>query len=553
MPRSSPAPVQQEFLFVNASKSAKSSRQGRRNARSFVMQKARRERPWSTSKNALKRRKKCSKSTSPGSVHTDVSHTSSMTHTPSPRISEKRHDYSAQLTPSRCESLQTQNCVDCRIFPCTPGYFLCHGCLLLQPPVVVKGVNNRLFDPFGTGPVHMDVRSSDLISYYVAEMAPSTIAVDLRHKCQLQRSEWFAMALQNVGFMHSLLCTAALHMYIVGRCPMDTVIYHKAQAIAAVNAAISHSDPSIGISDATIGTVFCLLCVEEALLLPFLMEGGGKEQLDQREIHLNGLRRMLQLRGGLLELRSNRILQAFILWHSAAHAVGSFETPYIYIDAPIDKASLPHHPSGYRPKTSAHLLTLCAQAQVTESLIDLTNRTLVLIADLNSWFSDAHSTLDPLDLQNYSCILECLLLDWIRVDGTTTSALEDALCLALLILTVRVTEALQRRCDPHPLHNVAGKRLQIALNATSLHEWNHCADLLLWILSMGAISAEGSSDLDWYVHQLSVACLRFEVCAANSLLRRLHLCGWVCFKLDDAVYGLWDRVLDLRLEDQQSA
>jgi hypothetical protein len=47
---------QQDFLLVDASKSTKSSRQERRNARSFVMQRARRERPWSTSKHATKQK-----------------------------------------------------------------------------------------------------------------------------------------------------------------------------------------------------------------------------------------------------------------------------------------------------------------------------------------------------------------------------------------------------------------------------------------------------------------------------------------------------------------
>jgi hypothetical protein len=128
------------------------------------------------------------------------------------------------------------------------------------------------------------------------------------------RSEWFGTALNNAGFMHSLLCTAALHMYVVGRCPIATVFYHKTKAIEAINAAISDPDLSLGISDANIGAVFNLLCVEESLLNPFFKQEAGEGQLNQREIHLNGLRRMLQMRGGLKAINSNRILQAFILW-----------------------------------------------------------------------------------------------------------------------------------------------------------------------------------------------------------------------------------------------
>jgi hypothetical protein len=146
-------------------------------------------------------------------------------------------------------------------------------------------------------------------------MAPGIIAVDIRNRSTLMRSDWFGTAISNPGFMHSLLCTAALHLYIVGRCSVDTILHHRAQAIAAINAAISHPDVNVGISDANIGAVFNLLTVEESLRLPqFDRERLDEEQPNQCSIHDNGLRRMVQLRGGLQAINSNRILQAFILW-----------------------------------------------------------------------------------------------------------------------------------------------------------------------------------------------------------------------------------------------
>jgi hypothetical protein len=146
-------------------------------------------------------------------------------------------------------------------------------------------------------------------------MAPSTIAVDIRNRSNLMKSDWFGTALGNPGFMHSLLCTAALHLYIVGRGSMETILHHRAEAIAAVNLAISSLDPDRAISDANVGAVFNLLCVEESLFLPYFQdERSHDDGPNQREIHLNGLRSMLKMRGGLQAIKSNRILQAFILW-----------------------------------------------------------------------------------------------------------------------------------------------------------------------------------------------------------------------------------------------
>lgn len=140
-------------------------------------------------------------------------------------------------------------------------------------------------------------------------MAPGIIAVDIRHRSTLMNSDWFGTAISNQGFMHSLLATIALHAYVFGKGNIDTILYHRAQAIAAVNAAILTPE---GISDANIGAVFNLLTVEESLLLPtFRLD---EDHMTQLQIHQRGLQRMVQLRGGLGAIKTNRILQAFMLW-----------------------------------------------------------------------------------------------------------------------------------------------------------------------------------------------------------------------------------------------
>ncbi|CAO2657075.1 Nn.00g058780.m01.CDS01 [Neocucurbitaria sp. VM-36] len=542
-------PIQQDFLFVDAAQ-AKTSRQGRRNARSFVMQKARRERPWSTSKHAAKQRKTVSPdSTSPNSAGTPDSLLTPNTTTPSPPIVTSSTDYFPSVVQNPYSLVNGDICPDCQVLLCRPGQKLCPRCLLLKPAAPADDPNNRLFDPFRTSSVEINGSVSELLEHFVTDMAPGIIAVDIRHRSTLMRSDWFGTAISNPGFMHSLLCTAALHLYIVGRGSIETILHHRAQAIASINAAISSSDSAMGISDANIGAVFNLLTVEEGLLLPFFeQEKLNEDQPNQRAIHLSGLRRMVQLRGGLNAISSNRILQAFILWHSTAHAIASFEAPNHSTLDYISSASFPRHPPGYCPNISQHLIDYSRHAGVKESLTDLVESVLILIADLNVWFSDPNSPLDPLDMQNFSCVLECMLLKWLRENEYLITPLEDALCVALLIFTVRTTEAMKRRSDIHLLHFAASKRLEKALNCTVRSEWQYCPDLLLWILSIAAISAEGSAESCWFVYQASIACAEFSILSAQALLERLHICGWVSYKLDEAVCHLWDRIVTLRLE-----
>lgn len=216
----------------------------------------------------------------------------------------------------------------------------------------------------------------------------------------------------------------------------------------------------------------------------------------------------------------------------------------------ISNASFPRHPAGYRSNISQHLIEYCRHAGVKDSLTEHVELVLTLIADLNVWFGDPNSPLDPLDIQNFSCVLECMLLKWLRENETLITPLEDALCVALLIFTVRTTEALQRRADVHLLHFAASKRLEKALNCTTRPEWQFCPDLLLWILSIGAISAEGSPESSWFVYQTSLACNEFGILSAEALVARLHLCGWVSYKLNEAVCLLWGRIVNLRLENR---
>ena len=160
-----PAPAQQDFLFVDASKSAKSSRQGRRNARSFVMQKARRERPWSTSKHAAKKRKSPD-TTSPATISTpDLSHTP-ITSTPSPPGAAFRTEYFPSTNSNNYTIIKHETCPECQILQCRPGQRLCPRCLvLLQPAAPPDDVDANLFDPFGTASVEMAPEVADLLRY----------------------------------------------------------------------------------------------------------------------------------------------------------------------------------------------------------------------------------------------------------------------------------------------------------------------------------------------------------------------------------------------------
>jgi hypothetical protein len=155
-------PIQQDFLFVDAS-DAKTSRQGRRNARSFVMQKARRERPWSTSKQAAKQRSQ--ESASPRSAGTPTSISTPNTASSSPTTESSRNAYFPPFEQAASGVLERGICSDCKVFVARHGQTLCPKCILLKPLESVKEPVNGSLDPFEVSSVKLNKEMSELLNH----------------------------------------------------------------------------------------------------------------------------------------------------------------------------------------------------------------------------------------------------------------------------------------------------------------------------------------------------------------------------------------------------
>jgi|SRR5690242_12892604 len=155
-------PIQQDFLFVDSSE-AKASRQGRRNARSFVMQKARRERPWSTSKQAAKQR--AQESASPRSSGTPTSLSAPNTASSSPATEHVLNGYFPAFDGKNLEIHERSLCSNCGIFVVRHGQTLCPKCILNTPAVPRQDPDNGVVDPFGTSSIKITSKVSELLDH----------------------------------------------------------------------------------------------------------------------------------------------------------------------------------------------------------------------------------------------------------------------------------------------------------------------------------------------------------------------------------------------------
>ncbi|KAF2835513.1 hypothetical protein M501DRAFT_998977 [Patellaria atrata CBS 101060] len=378
----------------------------------------------------------------------------------------------------------------------------------------------------------MDSKNAEVIDHFLSVISPNSIPLDIRHQSDLLRSGWLTLAFSSRAFMHSFLCGTAVHMCMLGRRSYYDIMYHRAQAIAEIRANISN--PELALDDANIGAVFGLLCVEESL--PLFQKNGehDEDSSSQRLTHLSGLKRMLELRGGLHALSTNKCLQALILWHSTAHAIASFYPPY----TPL--------PDNYGTLTSATVLSdklisqplgtialFCRLLRVNEDVVNIAADLSRYTSALDSWFEEDDSSLDPAALQNHANILNRRLLRHLTKESLRP--LDETLCISLLIFTFRISETGYRSFDP--LHFTAIKRLQQAIIRTSSDDWYESPGLLLWVLVIGAICAQGSSESSWFVYQVSVACAEYDINSYDELVSRLQQCLWSAFTMDSIPFS----------------
>jgi hypothetical protein len=113
----------------------------------------------------------------------------------------------------------------------------------------------------------------------------------------------FAWAVSDAALLHATLVLAAKHWIFLGgskRLIESTLYQHKTKAIRLVNERLA--DPVAALADGTVGAVGVLVFVE-------CLEGANEAAM----IHLDGLEKMVHMRGDLHSPNMNGILQRMIL------------------------------------------------------------------------------------------------------------------------------------------------------------------------------------------------------------------------------------------------
>jgi hypothetical protein len=161
---SSERPFVLEFKFIDSSGSATGPRRGRREVRSFVMQNARRQQPWSTSK--VGRQPRTSRAEGSNNRGARSSTRSSGPDNGCGMKDIELRQQTASPTPTSISKADHPSCFACYLHVRRKNTKLCVRCEnLLRPPHEDFGLDNTSLDPFDTLPVRPNFSVMKLLDH----------------------------------------------------------------------------------------------------------------------------------------------------------------------------------------------------------------------------------------------------------------------------------------------------------------------------------------------------------------------------------------------------
>jgi hypothetical protein len=134
----------------------------------------------------------------------------------------------------------------------------------------------------------------------------------------VQRGGWSSFASKDSGILHATLCSVALYCSVHQGLDSGVDIFrHKAEALALVKQKLV--DPEMRLSDALIGTIATLASFEVSF---HYVEATSADKLEQNlqgsyetsASHLDGIHRLLAMRGGIQAIQGNDMLYRAITW-----------------------------------------------------------------------------------------------------------------------------------------------------------------------------------------------------------------------------------------------
>ncbi|PBP23843.1 hypothetical protein BUE80_DR005256 [Diplocarpon rosae] len=175
-----------------------------------------------------------------------------------------------------------------------------------QPDVTFHGIR---VDPYQSYPIDWNPNYGPILDFYVTHILIDTPAVSQPGTVFLLRSLWlpFMMTKRTIFYAALAFAGATFHSRLKGPMNAPTLLELRQKAIYSINRNLS--DPELCKTDQMIAAVFCLSLLES-------MHGEAASY----QIHMAGLAKMVELRGGLDHIGLDGLIKRMVLWLDYNHA-----------------------------------------------------------------------------------------------------------------------------------------------------------------------------------------------------------------------------------------
>ncbi|PBP17722.1 hypothetical protein BUE80_DR011613, partial [Diplocarpon rosae] len=217
-----------------------------------------------------------------------------------------------------------------------------------QPDVTFHGIR---VDPYQSYPIDWNPDYGPILDFYITHILIDTPALSQPGPVFLLRSLWLPFMMTKRTIFYAALAFAGAVLHSRHKFPMNTptLLELRHNAISSIN--INLSDPEFCKTDQMIAAVFCFSLLES-------MYGEAASY----QIHMEGLAKMVNLRGGLDHIGLDGLIKRMVLWldynHAKVHGsalvfdesnvVGSRPSPFRHFKDPA-----PRSRSGFRSNYSS--------------------------------------------------------------------------------------------------------------------------------------------------------------------------------------------------------
>ncbi|KAH9206689.1 hypothetical protein DL95DRAFT_438854 [Leptodontidium sp. 2 PMI_412] len=370
-----------------------------------------------------------------------------------------------------------------------------------------------------TFPGQLDSESTKLMHRWFFDISDELFPPQFCSKFDIVKSIWANCVLIDEAYFHCTLAISASYVDFYERRPRmsSKALYHISQAYSLVNKKLSGPD---FVSDNAIAAVVSLAIYQQ---IHHLYSTGL--------IHLDGLRRMIELRGGMAKLiKQNRALAVKPLRLDAELALQTGCPPIFCSDFLETISHAFGHPSDLEVKS----LSVATEAyHVMMTMMSFAR-------SLNSNEGNKAMRLDPL---TYTEILVWLLYRSIEISplGQQCSASGDVYnqlaCFSMLAFMTTLLPEYGRYDSSYPLLSQKLENIIQNINTTPTYIQHSKLTLLLWGILISGISVSKSKDYRWLIMDV---CEQLELHDWLAVRHQLCQFPWINAVHDIPGQYLWN-------------